>query len=84
MGSDKSNNGIVKRNEEDHRKKAVSALLLDGECFYALYPSRSNANQLPNQIGYFEDLQLYCGFYFSCKGNVDNLVSTVEGEGLLD
>ena len=83
MGSNESKNGIVKRNE-DHRKKAVSALLLDGECFYTLYPSRSNSNQLPDQIGHFENLQQYCGFCFNRKSNVDGLVPTVEGEGMFD
>ena len=84
VGSSESKNGIVKRNEDGHRKKAASASLLDGECFYTLYPSCSNTNQLPDKVGHFEDLQQYCGFCFCRKGNTDNLVSTVEGEGLFD
>ena len=36
VGSDSSNpiNGIVLRNEKGHLKKAKSASLVDGECFY--------------------------------------------------
>ena len=81
VGSDESEKVIVKRNEDGHRKTAAPASLLDSECFYILYPSRSNVNQLPNQMGHFEDLQLYSGFCFSRKGNVDNMVSIVEGDG---
>ena len=85
-GSDATENGLVKRNEKGHRKKAATASLVDGECFYTLYPSRSNPNQLPNRMGYFEDLILYCGFSFirSDAAAVEGLVSTVEGKGLFD
>ena len=53
---DGTKNGIVKRNEDGHRKAAAKASLLDGECFYTLYPSQLNNNQLPDRRGYFEDL----------------------------
>ena len=48
VGIDESEKIIVKRNEDGHRKKSLSALLLDSECFYTLYPSRSNVSQLPD------------------------------------
>ena len=82
--SDVSKNGIVRRNEEGHRKKAATASLLDGECFYTLYPSQSNTNQIPDRLGYFEDLQQYCGFCFKRTENIEALVSTIEGRGLFD
>ena len=46
IGSDASSpvNGLVLRNKKGHKKKAVSASLVDGECFYTLYPSQANAN----------------------------------------
>ena len=68
-GNDDSNpvNGLVRRNEEGHRKKAKSVSLLDGDCFYTKYPSRDNENQFPNKLGYFKDILLYCGFSFSQK-----------------
>ena len=84
VGDDNSSpvNGLVRRNEEGHRKKAVSSSLLDGECFYTLYPSQSNKNQFPNKRGYFEELSLYCGFSFIRNKNVDGLTST--DNGILD
>ena len=39
IGSDKSGYRLVKRNDEGHWKKVVPAPLVDGECFYTLYPS---------------------------------------------
>ena len=57
----------------------MSSSLLDGECFYTLYPSRSNKNQFPNKRRYFEDLSLYCGFSFIRNNNVDGLTSTDNG-----
>lgn len=45
---------------------------------------RDNNNQLPNKIGNFEDLTQYCGFCFNRASNVSGLMSTVEGECLLD
>ena len=82
--SNATKNGIVKRNEEGHRKKAASASVLDGECFYTLYSSRDNTNQLTDKRGYFENLKQYCGFCFKRNGNVEPLVSIVEGESLFD
>lgn len=41
-------NGIVLQNEKGHPVKAVSATLLEGECFYLLYLSQLNTNQLPD------------------------------------
>ena len=84
VGSNESKHGIVKRNEEGHRKKAATATLLDGECFYTLYPSESNTNQLPNRMGCFEDLIQYCGFCFNRSENVDPMISTIEGSCLFD
>ena len=77
-------NGVVLRNEKGHSKKAASSSLVDAECFYTLNPSRSNKNQLPNQMGYFEALTLYCGFCFNWSENVKALISTVDGKCLLD
>lgn len=62
VGSNEPKHGIVKRNEEGNQKKAATVTLLNGECFYTLYPSESNTNQLPNQMGCFEDLKQYCVF----------------------
>ena len=76
-------NGLVFRNEQGHMKKAVSASLVDGECFYTLYPSRSNVNQLPNRRGYFEDLKLYSGFCFNRKEKTDGLTSSGKDESCL-
>ena len=56
-------NGIVNRNEGGRKKKAATSTLLDGSCFYRLFPGRSNKNQLPDKLGYFEDLNLYCGLF---------------------
>ena len=86
MGSNASTprNGIVFRNESGHIKKAATASLVDGECFYTLYPSRSNENQLPNRMGHFEDLTQYCGFCFNRSENVNSLISTVDGQSLFD
>ena len=86
VGSDMSSpiNGIVFRNKMGHSKKAATASLVDGECFYTMYPARSNSNQLPNRMGYFDDLTQYCGFSFKRSGNVEALVSTVDGECLFD
>ena len=86
VGSDSSNpiNGIVYQNEEGHRKKAISATLIDGEYFYTLYPSESNTNQLPNKISHFEDLTQYCGFSFHRNNNVEGLTATEEGKCLFD
>ena len=84
VGNDKSSpvNGLARKNEGGHRKKEVSSSLLDGECFYTLYPSRPNKNQFPNKLGCFEDLSLYCGFIFIRNKNVDGLTST--DNGILD
>ena len=86
MGGNSSNprNGIVFRNESRHIKKSTTALLVDGKCFYILYPSRLNENQLPNRMGHFEDLTQYCGLCFNQSENVDLLVSTVDGQSLFD
>ena len=86
VGSDKSDpiNGIVFRNETGHVKKAATASLLDGECFYTQYPSRDNNNQLPDKVGIFEDLTQYCVFSFNRSNNLSGLISTVDDEGLLD
>ena len=86
VGSDTSDpiNGIVFRNETGHVKKAATASLLDGECFYTQYPSRDNNNQLPDKVGIFEDLTQYCGFSFNRSNNLSGLISTVDDECLLD
>ena len=86
VGSDSSSpiNGLVFRNEQGHMKKAKTSTLLDGECFYTLYPSRSNATQLPNKIGHFEDLTQYCGFSFHRAHDVEGLTSTDEGKSMFD
>ena len=86
VGSDNSNpgNGIVRRNEKGHKKKAASSSLADGECFYTKFPAQANTNQLPNKCGSFEDLTLYSGFCFNRKTNTDGLTSVEEGEGLFD
>ena len=70
-------NDVVLRNKSGHIKKEAISLLVDGECFYTLYPSRLNENQLPNQMEHFENLTQYCGFCFNQSENVDSLVSTV-------
>ena len=36
VGSDEIQNGLVDRSEKGHRKKAATASLDDGECFYSL------------------------------------------------
>ena len=77
-------NGIVFRNETGHIKKAATASLVEGECFYTLYPSQLNVNQLPNRLGYFEDLTQYCGFCFNRSKYIEPLISTVPGKSLLD
>ena len=53
VGSDSSDpiNGIVFRNETGHRKKAVTASLLDGECFYTQYPSIKNKTSSLTKLG---------------------------------
>ena len=86
VGSDASSpiNGLVFRNEHGHKKKAVTASLVDGECFYTLYPSRSNTNQLPNRRGYYEDLTQYCGFSFHRTKNVKGLIAVDEDHSLFD
>ena len=79
VGSDHSQpiSGIVKRDVVGHFKKAATAsLAVDGECFYTLYPSKDNPNQLPNKRGNYEDLVQYCGMCFIRSENVDGLVNT--------
>ena len=85
MGSDNSSlrTGLTNRNVA-HRIKATSATLLEGECFYTLYPSRDNKNELPNKLGVFEDLQLYCGFSFDRSKSVEALISTENNKSLFD
>ena len=63
LGSNETSltNGLMKRHEA-HQQRATSSALIDGECFYTLYPSQNNKNQLPNKLGYFEELRLYCSF----------------------
>ncbi len=65
-------------------KKAVSASLVDGECFYTLYPSRSNVNQLPNRKGYFEDLTQYCDFSFHRTKDIEGLIERNTDTSLFD
>ena len=77
-------NGIVCRNKMGNSKKAATASLVDGECFYTMYPSRSNSNQLSNRMGYFDDLTQYCGFSFKKSEDVEALISTVDGKCLFD
>ena len=86
VGSDNSCpvSGIVQRNEGGHKKKAASSSLADGECFYTLFPSLANSNQLPNKLGNFEDLTLYSGFCFNLKKNTVELTSVEEGKCLFD
>ena len=86
MGSNASQPicGLVRRNAEGHAKKCMTSTLLDGECFYTLYPSELNMNQLPNKLGHFEDLTQYCGFSFHRGSDVEGLVSTDEGRNLFD
>ena len=86
VGSDSSSpiNGLVYRNEQGHMKKAMVSTLLDGECFYTLYPSRLNTSQLPNKIGHFEDLTQYCGFSFRRENDLEGLTSTDEGKCMFD
>ena len=86
VGSNDSSpvNGLVFRNEQGHMKKAVSASLVDGECFYTLYPSRSNVNQMPNRRGYFDDLTQYCGFSFHRTEDIDGLTERNTDTSLFD
>ena len=86
VGSNASNpvNGIVKRNDGGHRKKASTSSLVNGECFYTRYPSRQNHNQLPEKLGYFEDLSLYSGFCFKHCENTDRLTSVEVEKCLFD
>ena len=77
-------NGIVRRNEGGHKKKAATSSLLDGRCFYTLFPSRSNTNQIPDKWGDFEDLKLYYGFCFNRRENTNGLTSVKESECLFD
>ena len=67
----------MKWNGEVCWKNAVLALLVDGECFYTLYPYQSTTKQLPNRLEYFENLVQYCGLSFKQIGNVDDLISLV-------
>ena len=62
----------------------MSASLVDGECFYTLYPSRSNVNQLPNRRGYFEDLTQYCGFSFHRTKDIEGLTDRNTDTSLFD
>ena len=39
---------------------------------------------MPNKIGYFEDLSLYCGFSFNRSENVEGLVSTDIEKGIFN
>ena len=86
VGSNDSSpvNGLVLKNEQGHMKKAVSASLVDGECFYTLYSSRSNVNQLPNRRGYFKDLTQYCGFSFHRMKNVERLIVVDQDDSLFN
>ena len=86
VGSDTSApvNGLVLRNEKGHRKKAASSSLIDGRCFYTLFPSQTNKNQLPDKLGYFEDLTLYCGFSFNRSNNTEGLTSTDYDTSIFD
>ena len=61
--------GIFQRNEGTHKKKAALSSLADGECFYTLFPSIANSNQISNKRGNLKDLTLYSGFCFSRKKN---------------
>ena len=72
------------RNKCLHAKQAVTASLVDCECFYTIYSSQLNVNQFPNRIGYFEDLSQYCGLFFNHSENVKPSISTVPGESLFD
>ena len=58
--------------------------MVDWECFYTLYPSLSNTNQLNNGMDCFEELTQYCGFCFNRAQNVEAIVSMVEGQCLFD
>ena len=49
-----------------------------------MYPSRDNKNELPNKLGVFEDLQLYCGFSFDRSQSVEALISTEKNKSLFD
>ena len=82
VGSDSSLpvNGIVRRNNVGHTKKASPSSLVDGRCFYTLFPSRSNASQFPSKWGDFEDLTLYCGFCFNRQENTNGLTSSGEDD----
>ena len=62
----------------------MTATAADGDCFYTLYPSRSNPNHLENMIGYFEDLKQYCGFCFKRSQNINGLISMTDGESIFD
>ena len=76
--------GIVFRNKMGHSKKAANSSLVDGECFYTIYPAWSNSNHLPNRMGYFDGLTQYCGFSFKPLEDVETLVSMVNGKYLFD
>ena len=86
VGSDTSSpvNGLVLRNEKGHRKKAATSSLLDGQCFYTLFPSQTNESQLPNKLGYFEELTLYCGFSFNRRRNTEGLTSIKDDTSIFD
>ena len=77
-------NGVVLRNEKGHAKKAVTASIVNGECFYTFYPSQEDEKTLPNRMGHFEELTLYCGFYLNRSEDIECLVSTVHGPCLFD
>ena len=70
--------------KNSHAKKVATASLVDGECFYTLYSSRSNSNYLPNSVGYFEDLTMYCGFCFNRSTDVEAMTSKEHDRGLFD
>ena len=79
VGSNHSNpiNGIVRRDSIGYfRKASTASLAVDGECFYTLFPTQDNPNQIPNKKGFYEDLTQYCGMSFMRSENVDGLVNT--------
>ena len=76
--------GIVQRNEGGHKKKSALYSLANGKCFYTLFPSLANSNQLSNKWGNFEDLTLYSGFCFNRKNNTVKLTSVEEGKCIFD
>ena len=77
VGSANSNPvaGVVSRNLE-HKKRAAKATIVEGKCFYTIFPSENNKEKLPGRRGYFEDLKQFVGMGFRRDENTDGLTCT--------